>query len=409
MRSRVFQAAAALVFGILTAELAARIGLAAVDRRIPNGPDAAVQRGEPAQPRDWRADHVPHPYVGFVRDAAQPEVNAMGFYGALPVDAGCESDAVRVAVTGGSFAAQMVAMAPDELATALARALGARVCLSNLAMGGFKQPQQLATLQYFSYLGMDFDLVINVDGQNEVKQGIDNHQLGVNLVYPGLWAFHARAAAGPLVLELVADRSRWRGYAARGGALDGSWSSVAQLVGLLVRRAASARAEEIERQIEERLATLRLQEESPWWVRGGRVWWETEDPMADIAESWRRASEQMYHHQRSRGGSYLHLLQPNQYTDDSKPFSEEEKVTAILDSQRAETLRRGYPELRRAGAALAADAGVPFVDLTGCFAGLEETLWADSCCHLNRRGYVLVAEAIGREVELVVRSGQHAP
>jgi hypothetical protein len=36
------------------------------------------------------------------------------------------------------------------------------------AIGGYKQPQQLMALNYFTALGGEFDVLVNVDGFNEV-------------------------------------------------------------------------------------------------------------------------------------------------------------------------------------------------------------------------------------------------
>ena len=38
----------------------------------------------------------------------------------------------------------------------------------NLALFGYKQPQQLTTLAYLMSIGGQFDLVLNIDGFNEV-------------------------------------------------------------------------------------------------------------------------------------------------------------------------------------------------------------------------------------------------
>jgi hypothetical protein len=57
----------------------------------------------------------------------------------------------------------------------------------------------------------------------------------------------------------------------------------------------------------------------------------------------------------------------------------------------------GYPLLVREGAALSR-AAVRFTELTGVFAGVSETVYQDACCHLNRRGNEIMAEAIAAAI-----------
>ena len=40
--------------------------------------------------------------------------------------------------------------------------------------------------------------------------------------------------------------------------------------------------------------------------------------------------------------------------------------------------------------------GIRFHDLTMLLANHDEQLYSDSCCHLNERGYGMIAEAIGK-------------
>src|SRR5262249_2775738 len=49
------------------------------------------------------------------------------------------------------------------------------------------------------------------------------------------------------------------------------------------------------------------------------------------------------------------------------------------------------------GAAMRA-AGLPFADLTGIFRDHPEPLYVDTCCHLNRAGYELLARRIAATI-----------
>ena len=99
------------------------------------------------------------------------------------------------------------------------------------------------------------------------------------------------------------------------------------------------------------------------------------------------------------GIEYYHFLQPNQYVPDSKPLSAEE----VADAWRANHPYRtpaleGYPRLVRYGRRLRRN-GIAFHDLTGIFRERPETLYRDTCCHLNQAGNTLLAEAIRRVID----------
>ncbi len=107
-----------------------------------------------------------------------------------------------------------------------------------------------------------------------------------------------------------------------------------------------------------------------------------------------------YQHQilTANGVRAYFFLQPNQYVPDSKPFSEEERRTALNMADSAETARR-YALLREKVRELAAQTIRAF-DLTGVFSRVEDTVYIDSCCHVNERGNDLLADAI---VDIIAR------
>src|SRR5262245_22395661 len=55
-----------------------------------------------------------------------------------------------------------------------------------MAHEGYKQPQQLLVLAYFLSIGQTFDLVINIDGFNEVALSPLNNQQGVDISMPSV-------------------------------------------------------------------------------------------------------------------------------------------------------------------------------------------------------------------------------
>ena len=78
---------------------------------------------------------------------------------------------------------------PDRLAAALAAAPAFRgrdivpLCFSH---EGYKQPQQLLILSYFLSIGQAFDVVVNIDGFNEVAISPLNDARGLDISMPSV-------------------------------------------------------------------------------------------------------------------------------------------------------------------------------------------------------------------------------
>src|SRR5438105_4905013 len=119
------------------------------------------------------AHHVLHPYIGFTLDPASAPfpVDEFGFPNDLSPLSKAGPGALRVGVTGGSVAMFLVVnyghILRDEIAVRFGRP-AQTIELVNLAQGGYKQPQQLMTLNFLLMLGAKFDYLINLDGFNEL-------------------------------------------------------------------------------------------------------------------------------------------------------------------------------------------------------------------------------------------------
>jgi hypothetical protein len=117
----------------------------------------------------------------------------------------------------------------------------------------------------------------------------------------------------------------------------------------------------------------------------------------DIAAGWLRASLLMRQMLASRGARYVHVLQPNQYFT-TRPFAPGESEVALLAASPFKPgAEQGYPELERVVATGAFKAaGVTFVDGVHLFDAERAPVYIDNCCHYTRRGYEILADAIGK-------------
>ncbi len=60
------------------------------------------------------------------------------------------------------------------------------IIVMDFASGGYKQPQQLLILNYFLAIGQTFDVVINIDGFNEVALSNLNNQGQIDISMPSI-------------------------------------------------------------------------------------------------------------------------------------------------------------------------------------------------------------------------------
>ena len=77
---------------------------------------------------------------------------------------------VIIAIMGGSVAWSFHMHGTARLRNLLendSAMAGSEIVFVNLAVSGYKQPQQLMTMAYLLVLGAQFDLVLNIDGFNE--------------------------------------------------------------------------------------------------------------------------------------------------------------------------------------------------------------------------------------------------
>ncbi len=346
--------------------------------------------------RTKQYQYIPHPYLGFVYDATyNAAVSPLGFVGDDIVARGSTRD-YNVVIAGGSVAANFFVLESREIRQMLA-ALPAlsekQINLACVAIAGYKQPQQLLAVNYLLSLGARIDLLINIDGFNEITLPLnDNYPNGVFVFYPTMWkdltADLGDARKRTLLGELtLADEARttlagWFSSAL----LDRSM--IANLAWKLVDNILAGKSRNLVNELEKSVGTLTSFQKGP----------PNEDDrdavQERLAENWAVSSGMLSDLAKAGRFAYVHVLQPNQYVPGSKPLSENEKKTAISATPGvAETTARGYERLARRIPELG-QAGVHFLDATMIFQNVREDLYFDTCCHFNKQGNDILLEAI---------------
>ena len=346
------------------------------------------------------ARKVSHPFYGLADPAPGNALNARP-----PRQR--QGDTVVVGLLGGSVAQEVAPF----LQTALERWFAAnqpsrQPIVSELAGPNTRQPQQTLIVAYTLLLGGEFDLIVNLDGVNEMTavQGIEEEQISF---FPPYWGRQVALTAEEILLAghigiLRQEQARLR--AARETSIL-RWSA---LFGLANRWWRERNAAEIIRRNQQLAAVAAGYN---WEKHGpGQGWKRAEGLRPEAARFWYRNSVMLARLAALSGADYYHFLQPNQYAPPAKPMSPEERETAYAPRGFYKSVvERGYPLLREFHRDLPGQ-GVNYFDLTGIFADHSETLYRDKCCHLNARGNELLAAAMVRRMApALARRGGERP
>jgi hypothetical protein len=263
--------------------------------------------------------------------------------------------------------------------------------------GGFKEPQQVNYLVLLLSLGFRLDVVIDIDGFNEVALGNNNFSEGSHPVYPSAshwaqlatWGANDRAA-----LDMVAEIRATQHAIDRWCALFFDWKLERScLAGTLVHRRILALIAELRREFHAYSEHLSAQP-SPTTrlgLEGGEAA-AVEASVKDWMECSRTASDIC----RARGILYLQFLQPTLHDAGSKtPTKTELEKGGLVDTWRR-GVELGYPMMRQRGEELK-KLGVNFIDLSMIFKDRTDDIYFDAC-HFAGEGNQIMAEHIAQEL-----------
>jgi hypothetical protein len=266
---------------------------------------------------------------------------------------------------------------------------------------GYKQPQQLLLLSYFLSIGQPFDLVLNIDGFNEVTLSSFNYERGLDISMPS--AMHLdplvnlvnQATLTPEKLQSLAAISE---YKARINYLVGRLQrnrigAINFVLERLHRSATTSYQAEVAR-----FAALPSNPSDASLVLATPSVARRDDTraLADAAKSWSEASTLMHTMLAARGIPYFHVLQPNQYFTTRSFSAGEAKVARSDASPFKKGAEKGYPLLVKESEAL--KSRVNLLNATGIFDREPNAVYMDDCCHYTLRGNQILGNAIARQI-----------
>jgi len=350
---------------------------------------------------------IAHPFYGFTAGSPRNALNAM------PPRQRRE-DTVVIGLLGGSVAEEVKPYLQDALDRWFAaNQLPRRPAVLGLALAVARQPQQTMIVTNTLLLGGEFDLIVNLDGVNELNLGVAGfggfdrivnrdrfneldreRRTGAELLLAG----QLRALRGEQARRLRAGTtSPLRGSALFGLANRYQQERIAAEIIRLNHQLAAPEPDASPQQPErrqQRAAQGRQERQRERLPERARIWYRSSAMLARLAAL--------------AGADYYHFLQPNQYVPGAKPLSAWEREFA-WSADRQSRMEPGYPLLQAVSRDLPSQ-GVNYFDLTGIFADHPETRYVDDCCHLNRRGNeLLAAEMVRRMAPALLRRGGSNP
>ena len=332
--------------------------------------------------KPWRTQH---PFYGYTVLRHGYELNVM------PPRRG-QDDTALIGLFGGSVAEAVTPYFQRALSRYFAdKGLTRRPVVAGLGYQGTQQPQQVMTAANILLLGGHFDIIVNLDGYNEITHPVEEYQRGVYPFFPRTWDFLVDLTAeGELLAGRMGLLRQEQAELARSAAVHPlrhtavygivrryRWESVGLEIVRLNNQLAASQSD----------YSLTRHGPKGWFAQEGELY-------PSSAEVWQRSSLLLAELAATAGVEYYHFLQPNQYVPGGKPLTAAELACCYNSGgYRERVYRGGYSDMARLGERLRRRS-VNYFDLTMIFKDNRETLYRDDCCHLNERGNELLAAAL---------------
>jgi hypothetical protein len=352
-----------------------------------------------------------HPFsmpAALLKEASPPTAtNNFGFISRYSYPYRRRGNEFVVGVFGGSVGVWFCQLGIDRLIANLKQHASlenrevAALCFSH---EGYKQPQQALVLAYFLSIGQEFDLVLNIDGFNEVALGRLNDRQGLDISMPSVMHIDPlinlvdQSTLTPEKLESLAQIGRYKRQL----------NTLAERINRNRIASVNLVLEQYfqivsNRHVAEVYAFARLPsnrtESSVVYVTPKTRDRSDAELFDEIARNWVSASTMMNDLLSARSVPYFHVLQPNQYYTQRRFADGEARVALNEQSPFKDGVEKGYPILiRMSESGVWQRNGVRFLDATRLFDREPAPVYMDDCCHYTRRGNEMLADYIATSI-----------
>ncbi len=284
------------------------------------------------------------------------------------------------------------------------------IIILSFASGGYKQPQQLLILNYFLSLGQEFDMVINIDGFNEVALSHQNNQAQIELSLPSIQHILplTKLASDDLsVMKTIVQISEQKQNLVTAiNKLESCKLALCHSVrSLQVKGLMEGYQKEIINYDEKiaRNSSNMNQSDSLIYLSRMPAMLKDEVAFEKIAENWYESSLIMSQILANKNILYFHFIQPNQYYPTARVFVPEEKDFIIEGHPYSIGVRKGYPALLSRVNSLW-EANVNIFNGVNIFDEEKEIVYRDACCHYNPTGDRILEKYVVNAIKSVMEN-----
>jgi hypothetical protein len=347
-----------------------------------------------------------------------PTINSLGLY-EKEFSKEIKKGTIRIGIVGGSVANLMVQTSKNIMVDELVKSgqfEGREIEIINLAIPGFKQPQQVNLIVYLISLGYRFDAIADVAGLNEIY--LSRHY---NIRYQTSYAYPSVIAWYPSPAKLLGRSINSKSLDTTSGFLpelleaesylrlsailvptQSVWANSAfvRWISLALVLRAEQRVRAFQRQEAAGSSSSSFSAAEREFVYGVKANDQCSDPNCtdERVRLWVNGAVISNSFLKEIGIRYFEVLQPNPYTVPRQTLPEQDRRRLnddfgweLSDDVAWKEIQAHIIEFARSDAAMKAidlsDPGMVFADVAG-------GVLVDGCCHLNRAGY----DALGREI-----------
>jgi len=281
----------------------------------------------------------------------------------------------------------------------------------SFATGGYKQPQQLLILNYFLALGQELDMVVNIDGFNEVALSNLNNKNQIDLAMPSLQHIQPLTNLANNSLSIKAMKATVR--------IQENKAQINQALTTLQNCTLAAcdafTSVYIQNLVNNyKTDVIKFEKERTKQQDGGSVIYINtnksvlEDSVAfeQMAQNWAKSSIFMHKVLSASNVPYFQVLQPNQYYQTKRVFGEAEKQIAFhQETPYAKAVELGYPALFKKFPNLEKN-NIDILNGVNVFDKTRDAVYMDSCCHYNQAGEVIFSDYVGSSILEVLRKDE---
>ncbi|HLO51111.1 MAG TPA: hypothetical protein VK211_22040 [Kamptonema sp.] len=360
-----------------------------------------------------------HPFFGYVlkqgaftNEQLGLKVNRHGFFSLYEYPfVKKDKNQFIVAIFGGSVANNF---AIDEYVTkrfsqklkSFPEFANKEIIILNFANGGYKQPQQLLILNYFLALGQEFNMVVNIDGFNEVALSNLNNKAQVDVGMPSVQHIQpltglANNSLSPEVMNSIVKITETKKQLRE---------TINNLDTCKLALCYTMRSFQLKRLVEDYQKQIvaydqNVKQSNATDGKNNIVYIPKAKAVLDDAAAfekmvavWSESSLMMKQLLAKRSIKYFQFIQPNQYYPTKRVFTEEEKRLYLSpDSPYSAAVKRGYP-LLLSQAEVLQKVKLNIFSAVNILDNTKETVYKDACCHYNETGDEILATYISSSI-----------